>query len=75
MKVFCPVRVKVIIMSLGGSVSTQVEEKFYQDIYNQDTLIVDSAGNDGDTGLLYPAWYPTVMNVAAVDVSSVRPGF
>ena len=61
--------------SLGGTYSSQAEQDFYNDIYNSGVLIVAAAGNDGDSGYQYPAAYPSVMSVAAVDESERRPTF
>ena len=60
---------KVINMSLGGGAKSRTEENLYKDLYNKGTLIVAAAGNDGATRISYPAAYPVVLSVAAVDAS------
>mmetsp|Transcript_30924 Transcript_30924/g.74687 ORF Transcript_30924/g.74687 Transcript_30924/m.74687 type:complete len:533 (+) Transcript_30924:114-1712(+) len=66
---------RVVSLSLGGTYSSQAEQDFYNDVYNSGVLIVAAAGNDGDNGYQYPAAYPSVMSVAAVDESERRPTF
>ena len=68
---------RVISMSLEGAESSETADEFYRDMYtNHGVLIVAAAGNEGDTGgLHFPAAYPAVVSVAAVDENEVRPGF
>ena len=66
---------KVISMSLGGGGYSATEENLYKQIYNQGVLIVAAAGNDGNTALSYPASYPSVMSVAAVDSSMNKASY
>ena len=58
---------KVISMSLGGPVSSGIENTIYQFLYDEGFLVVAAAGNAGDSTYSYPASYPTVLSVAAVD--------
>ena len=37
--------------------------------------VIAAAGNAGNSGLLYPAAYPSVIAVAAVDADGIRPAF
>ena len=57
----------VISMSLGGSVKVKSEEDAFQQLYDQGVLSVAAAGNDGNNQMSYPASYPSVISVAAVD--------
>jgi len=58
---------KIISMSLGGG-WTQAAEDAYKDAYmNDGVLIIAAAGNGGDSDYSYPASYPHVMSVGAVD--------
>ncbi|KAL7543030.1 hypothetical protein ACHAXR_012487, partial [Thalassiosira sp. AJA248-18] len=58
---------KVISMSLGcDGCFSQSTELFYQDVYDQDVLIIAAAGNSGDTRDHFPSGYPSVMSVASV---------
>jgi serine protease len=66
---------RVVSMSLGGPSGSDIARQFYKEIYDQGVLIVAAAGNSGDTGQLYPASFPYIMSVAAVDQNFTRPGF
>jgi len=66
---------KVISMSLGGGSFSAIAQEFYKDIYDQDILIVAAAGNAGNSGNHYPASYPHLMSVAAVDVNENKASF
>jgi len=66
---------KVISMSLGGSFKSRTEEMAFRDLYNQGILSVAAAGNGGNTQKSYPASYPSVVSVAAVDANKVVADF
>jgi serine protease len=66
---------RVISMSLGGSVASSTEEAAFQDLYNTGILLVAAAGNAGNTAYSYPASYPSVISVAAVDINNVVADF
>ena len=56
-------------MSLGGGGFVNTFNDVLHDAYvNDDVLIVAAAGNSGNTALSYPASYPSVMSVAAVQI-------
>lgn len=57
----------VVSMSLGGPQYVRAENTAFTSAYNAGVLSVAAAGNDGNTGLSYPASYTSVMSVAAVD--------
>ncbi|WP_181918895.1 S8 family serine peptidase [Wenzhouxiangella sediminis] len=58
----------VINMSLGGSQASSTAEQGFQDLLdNYNVLSIAAAGNDGTTGYSYPASYPSVVSVAAID--------
>jgi len=58
----------IISMSLGGPIGNDFERDFFQDIFeNQNVLVIAAAGNSGNTRFSYPASYPAVMSVAAID--------
>ena len=59
---------RVINMSLGGGHRSRSEEMLYQQVTEGGTLIVAAAGNDARRKIEYPAAYPEVMSVGAVDV-------
>lgn len=57
----------VVSMSLGGSFSSTVESNAFQTAYSAGVLSVAAAGNAGNKTKSYPASYPSVISVAAVD--------
>lgn len=67
---------KVISLSLGGEPFSPMSADVYKQAYENDgILIVAAAGNQGTNALSYPASYPHVMSVAAVDSNGNRAGF
>jgi len=67
---------KVISMSLGGGAFSQTYANAYKEAYEDDgVLIIAAAGNDGNTVKSYPASYPHIMSVAAVDSSGNKASF
>jgi serine protease len=65
----------VVSMSLGGSFSSTTESNAFQTAYNEGVLSIAAAGNDGSTRRSYPASYPSVISVAAVDSAGVVASF
>lgn len=65
----------VISMSLGGEGSSAAEEAAFEKAKNAGLISVAAAGNDGITALNYPASYDSVISVAAVNSSGVRPNW
>jgi len=67
---------KVISMSLGGGSYSQTFDNLYK-LYNErdNVLIIAAAGNDGNSVKSYPASYPNVMSVGAVDRFENHAGF
>ncbi len=57
----------VISMSLGGAQPSRTEIRAFQTLANRGVLAVAAAGNDGNTVVSYPAGYPSVMMVGALD--------
>lgn len=57
----------VVSMSLGGSFSSSVESTAFQQAYEAGVLSVAAAGNAGNQTKSYPASYPSVVSVAAID--------
>jgi serine protease len=67
---------RVISMSLGGSRSSVTERNGMDDLYkNKGALLIAAAGNDGTTGVSYPAGYTSVVSVAAIDSNNVVASF
>ncbi|MDB5971048.1 MAG: hypothetical protein JWQ90_3498 [Hydrocarboniphaga sp.] len=65
----------VISMSLGGGRKSKTEKKFFDNAAARGVLPVAAAGNDGTTGYSYPASYPSVMSVGAIDSNLVIASF
>ena len=53
-------------MSLGGAPPSGIEELAFQDVYDQDILVIAAAGNSGSDLRSYPAGYKTIVSVAIV---------
>ena len=67
---------KIISMSLGcDGCYGQTEAEAYEAAYDAGVLIIAAAGNGGNSALSYPASYPTVMSVGAVDSNRNIAGF
>ncbi len=58
---------KVVNMSLGGRTPSEVERDAFEQAWQRGLLLVAAAGNSGTTELQYPASYPSVLSVGAVD--------
>jgi subtilisin family serine protease len=66
----------VINMSLGGPNKNITQEKLIWQLYKKGALIVVAAGNKGEEdNRFYPAAYPGVIAVGAVDKAKVRADF
>lgn len=65
----------VISMSLGGPDATQLELRTTQKLAQNNVLLIAAAGNDGDTSISYPAGFPGVVSVAAIDSNKVQASF
>ncbi|MCA9934459.1 MAG: S8 family serine peptidase, partial [Anaerolineales bacterium] len=65
----------VISMSLSGTQATGKEEKAFAALYGRGILSVAAASNDGIDEYHYPASYPSVISVAAVDSDNVVADF
>ena len=58
----------VISMSLGGGAKSRTEQNAFDTLYNtKSVLSVAAAGNDGNRVVSYPAGYPSVVMVGALD--------
>lgn len=73
-------KVDIISMSLGMSQSNGKLERAIKEAINKDILVVCAAGNDGDGNsesfeYSYPAAYPDVISVGAVDKNGVPASF
>ncbi|HVR82030.1 MAG TPA: S8 family serine peptidase [Luteimonas sp.] len=71
---------RVINMSLGGGAPTNSELKVFQNLAKRGVLSIAAAGNSGNPAnstdaYSYPASYPDVVSVAAIDSNSTLAGF
>merc|ERR1740129_421135 len=67
---------RIISMSLGGGGWSQLSHDTYKNMYDDGILIIAAAGNGGaSASVSYPAGYPHVMSVAAVDSNGQRASF
>ena len=65
----------IISMSLSGPTSSRTENKAFQNLYNQGILSVAAASNYGTSAYHYPASYPSVISVGAVDSAMAWASF
>jgi hypothetical protein len=70
-----PAGANVVSMSLGGAFRSQTEARASANAYDQGVLSVAAAGNGGNKQTSYPAGYPSVISVAAVDADEKVAGF
>merc|ERR1711862_418610 len=54
-------------LGCGEDCYTETEKTYYDELYDQGILLIAAAGNDGNTDKSYPASYPSVVSVAAID--------
>jgi len=66
---------RIINMSLGGYEQSTAGEMMMQTAYDAGALVISAAGNDGGSSPQYPASYPNVISVAAVDEEEERASF
>jgi len=57
----------IINMSLGGPGSSEAESRGFEALHADGALLVAASGNSGSYEMSYPASYPEVVSVAAVD--------
>ncbi len=65
----------VVSMSLGGQFSSTTERDAFQSAFDDGVLSIAAAGNSGDTSYSYPASYPSVISVAAIDANKQVASF
>ncbi len=66
---------KIISLSVSSVASTQTLANVIAAASNAGALIVAAAGNDGAAGPSYPAAYPQVVSVAAIDRNGAHAPF
>jgi subtilisin family serine protease len=65
----------VVSMSLGGEEASPVETRVSTLLAKKGLLLIAAAGNDGNTATSYPAGFPEVVSVAAIDEASLLANF
>lgn len=65
----------VISMSLGGETPSRLQEVVTNFLANRNILLIAAAGNDGNDAYSYPASFPNVMSVGAVDENMAHASF
>jgi subtilisin family serine protease len=66
---------QVINLSLGGASSSTVLQDAVNYAYGKGVVLIAAAGNAGSNFVLYPARYPNVIAVGAVDSSNNHASF
>lgn len=65
----------VISMSLGGGTDSKVQRLVAKLLDKRGVLMFAAAGNGGNKAVSYPAGFPEVISVAAVDSDKAHAGF
>jgi subtilisin family serine protease len=65
----------IVSMSFGSGVASQAEDDAFAKLRNADVLCVAAAGNGGLPILDYPAAYPSVLAVGAIDSNGTTAWF
>jgi serine protease len=65
----------VVSMSLGGPLPSFTERRAFARANRQGVLSIAAAGNNGNTRKSFPAGYPAVLSVAAVDADETVAAF
>lgn len=65
----------VVNMSLGGGDPSSLERQAFANLEARGILVIGAAGNDGNTEVLYPAGYSSVVMVGAIDSSKTWAKF
>ena len=67
--------IKVINMSLGGALASETLRRAIDRAVAAGIVVVAAAGNDGQGSVDYPAAFPNVIAVGAVDLRNVKTGY
>lgn len=68
-------KVDVISMSLGGPLGSIAEKRAVEAADRAGITVIAASGNDGTSRVSYPAAFPTVIAVGALDEHSARASF
>ncbi len=65
----------VVSCSWGGGPFSTTDQNVITDAYNNNVLVVASAGNNGNSNIQYPAGYDHVLSVVATDINDEKASF
>jgi len=65
----------VVSMSFGSAAASRAEDEAFARLRDADVLAVAAAGNSGYPALDYPAAYPSVLSVGAIDSAKTTAWF
>ena len=65
----------IMSLSLGATISSPVEEEAFKRVIAEGVIVVAAAGNRGFSDVEFPAGYPGVIAVGAVDSTAKLAGF
>ena len=68
-------KVDVISMSLGGPFGSSAEQQAVQNAENAGVVVVAASGNGGNNAVSFPAAFPTVVAVGAIDSTLKKTSF
>jgi subtilisin family serine protease len=68
-------RANVVSMSLGGAGGSRLQEIVFGFLERRGILNIAAAGNSGDSTISFPAGFPSVMSVAAIDSNMAWASF
>jgi subtilisin family serine protease len=60
----------IVSLSLGADQASVAEKEGFDRLYDEGILVIAATGNGAASALSYPAAYPTVLSVGAIDSSS-----
>lgn len=66
---------KIVSMSIGGGLNSAIFRDEFERAYNEGVLLVSASGNKGEAVHDYPASYPSVISIGAVDRHGNRAEF
>ncbi|PUU94245.1 MAG: peptidase S8/S53 subtilisin kexin sedolisin [Halanaerobium sp.] len=69
------VNADILNLSLGTPSASDTLKEAIEFAHNRDKVIIAATGNDGNSSLLYPAKYPEVIAVGAVDKTNKRTDY
>jgi len=65
----------IILLPFGSYYHSTILQKLLEDIYDDNILLVGAAGNDGNTSIMYPAAYTTVIAVGSINDNNETSSF